>query len=48
MVSAVISLGVATELLQLFVPGRHFRISDIVVDASAGVLGWAVVRVLSR
>ena len=48
MASVVISLGAGTELLQLFVPGRHFRLSDIVVDVLAGVLGWTVMRVLLR
>jgi len=29
----------AIELIQLYVPGRHARLSDFIVDATAAVLG---------
>jgi VanZ family protein len=41
-------LGIATELVQLLVPGRHARVSDVVVDVVAGLLGWAAMRGLRR
>jgi VanZ family protein len=44
-------LGVAytaiIEILQLFVPGRHARVSDFVVDALAFCIGIAVAALLS-
>jgi len=30
------------ELLQLFVPGRHARLEDFVVDALAALVGFAI------
>jgi VanZ family protein len=33
------------ELLQLFVPGRHARLEDFIVDALATLAGFAVVSV---
>lgn len=41
-------LGVATELVQVLVPGRHPRFSDALVDVVAGVLGWAAMHGLKR
>lgn len=41
-------LGVATELVQLLVPGRHARASDVVVDVVAGLLGWVAMRRVLR
>ena len=43
---AFIGLGVATELAQLCVPGRHARVADVVVDVVAGLLGWGAMRIL--
>ena len=40
--------GVATELVQFLIPGRHPRLADVVVDVVAGVLGWAAMRGLLR
>lgn len=37
-------LGIGTELLQYFVPGRHPRISDVAVDLVSGLLGWAAIH----
>jgi VanZ family protein len=45
---ALLLLGVATELVQLLVPGRHARISDVAVDLGAGMLGWVVIRAMAR
>lgn len=45
---SLVLLGVATELAQLFVPGRHPRLADVLVDVAAGVIGWAVMQGLVR
>lgn len=45
---ALLALGVLTELVQLFVPGRSARVEDVVVDVVAGLVGWALVRVVAR
>src|SRR5215475_9305159 len=44
---SVVSIGVL-ELLQLFVPGRHARIEDFVVDALAALAGCAIVSLIMR
>jgi VanZ family protein len=36
------------ELLQLFVPGRHARLSDFVVDALSAVIGIALAGLIDR
>ena len=41
-------MGISTELVQFFVPGRHPRVSDAVVDVVGGLLGWAVVHAVAR
>jgi VanZ family protein len=41
---AVVLIGVL-ELLQLFVPGRHARLEDFVVDALAALAGFALAAV---
>jgi VanZ family protein len=38
----------ALELTQLYVPGRHARLSDFIVDATAAVLGVCVGCILPR
>jgi VanZ family protein len=38
----------AIELLQLYVPGRHARLSDFIVDATAAVLGVLAGCILLR
>jgi VanZ family protein len=43
--TAVILIGVL-ELLQLWMPGRHARLEDFVVDALAACMGIAVAAVL--
>jgi VanZ family protein len=44
----LVLLGIATELVQILVPGRHSRLTDAVVDVVAGMLGWAAMRGLVR
>ena len=34
------------ELLQLFVPGRHARVEDFLVDASATLAGFVIVSII--
>jgi VanZ family protein len=46
--AALVLLGVATELMQVLVPGRHARVSDVVVDVVAGLVGWAAMCELVR
>jgi len=41
-------LGVATELVQVAVPGRHARVADVAVDIVAGIVGWVMSRWLIR
>jgi VanZ family protein len=40
-VISVVMIG-ALELLQLFVPGRHARLEDFIVDALAACVGFTV------
>jgi VanZ family protein len=39
----LVALTAAVELAQLFVPGRHARLKDFVIDAGAVCLGVAIV-----
>ena len=48
MAAALLLLGIATELLQIVVPGRDPRIADVVVDIVAGMAGWAFAHVVAR
>jgi VanZ family protein len=43
---SVVAIGIL-ELLQLFVPGRHARLEDFVVDALAALAGFAIVSLIS-
>lgn len=45
---ALLLLGLLTEGLQLLVPGRHARLSDVAVDVVAGLLGWMLARIVVR
>jgi len=36
------------ELLQLFVPGRHARLSDFAIDALSALLGIALAGLIDR
>jgi VanZ family protein len=39
----LVGLTAAVEFTQLFVPGRHARLKDLVIDAGAACLGVAIV-----
>lgn len=41
---AFLLFGIATELVQFVIPGRHPRLSDVAVDLVAAVLGWTALR----
>jgi VanZ family protein len=45
--SLVVFAG-AVEVLQLFIPGRHARLSDFVVDALASVIGLITVLLVTQ
>lgn len=38
----------AIEVAQLFVPGRHARLSDFIIDALAGLVGLIVVSLVRQ
>ena len=38
----------AVEILQLFIPGRHARLSDFIVDALASVVGLMTVLLVAQ
>ena len=40
--ASLVAFAAAIELAQLFVPGRHARVVDFVVDAVAGCMGVAL------
>ena len=42
---AVVAIG-ALELAQLWVPGRHARLEDFIVDALAACVGFAMAAIL--
>jgi VanZ family protein len=42
---SVVLIGVL-ELLQLFVPGRHARLEDFVVDALSALFGFALASII--
>ena len=39
---ALIALGIALELAQLYVPGRSFELTDMAANATGVFLGWVV------
>jgi len=43
----VIFLG-SIEVAQLFVPGRHARLSDFIIDAIAACMGLAIASLVRR
>ncbi len=45
---AAIAFAGSLELLQLFVPGRHARLSDFVIDELSAVIGIALSGVIDR
>ncbi len=46
--AAAIAFTACLELLQLFVPGRHARVSDFVIDALSALIGIASSSLLTR
>jgi VanZ family protein len=46
MLISAIAFAAALEALQLFVPGRHARLSDFVIDALAACMGIMLVLML--
>jgi VanZ family protein len=46
-VAAIMFAG-SLELLQLFVPGRHARLSDFAIDALSAVIGIALSGLIDR
>jgi VanZ family protein len=46
-ISLVIFCG-AVELLQLWVPGRHARLNDFIVDVAAALVGLSVTSIATR
>jgi VanZ family protein len=44
----VVVFCAAIEILQLYVPGRHARISDFVIDSAAGIAGVFLVAFVRR
>lgn len=44
----VVGIAAVLEALQLIDPGRHGRVSDMVVKAAAGVIGIAMVALANR
>ena len=43
----LVTFAAAVEMLQLFVPGRHARVSDLIVDV-AGICAGAFLATISR
>jgi VanZ family protein len=44
-VLGLVALTGAIELAQIFVPGRHARMSDFLIDSGAACLGIGLVRI---
>jgi VanZ family protein len=47
-VICLVIFGGATETIQLFVPGRHARLSDFVADALGVLYGAVAARTIAR
>ena len=45
---ALVAFAGAVEVAQLFVPGRHARLRDFVVDAGAALIGVALAWLVAR
>lgn len=41
--TALVAFSGAVEITQMFIPGRHARLSDFIVDAIASILGLITV-----
>jgi VanZ family protein len=46
--AGLVVFAAAVELAQLFVPGRHARFSDFIIDAAAACLGTAASWITAR
>ena len=46
-IALTISCG-AIEIAQQWVPGRHARVSDFIVDAAAGLIGLGIAYIATR
>jgi VanZ family protein len=46
-IALTISCG-AIEIAQQWVPGRHARVSDFIVDAAAGLIGLGIAYIAAR
>jgi VanZ family protein len=44
--TCLVGFAAFVEILQVFIPGRHARLGDFVVDASALCLGIAIASVV--
>lgn len=44
----MLALACATELLQVWVPGRTARLADVVGDVAGGLAGWACIWLLRQ
>ena len=45
---ALVAFAAAVEFAQIFVPGRHARLSDFIVDAAAACVGVLLATVVAR
>ena len=44
----LITFSGAVEIMQLFIPGRHARLSDFIIDALASVIGLITVSLVAQ
>ncbi len=45
---ALVVFSGAVEMLQLFIPGRHARLSDFIIDALASIVGLVTVLLITQ
>jgi VanZ family protein len=48
LVTVLVIFPGAVEIVQLFIPGRHARVSDFIVDSLACIIGLVTVAVLAQ
>jgi uncharacterized oligopeptide transporter (OPT) family protein len=48
LIGALLAFAIAVELAQFMVPGRHPRVSDLVIDGAAACLGVALSMLAKR
>jgi VanZ family protein len=44
----IIAFGIGIEILQMFAPGRHAEVGDVLADAAGAIIGGAVAMMLRR